>query len=406
MVLAALTLAVSAAWVGGFIAVRLHQARVIGELVAGLLLGPTLFGAVAPEAFSVVFPADVVGSLAVVAELGLVFFVFLVGLEFDPDELRGQGSRTAAVSVASIIVPFTLGVLVAPWVHGQVGERSDLRSYAVFIGLAMAITAFPVLVRILDSLGLTHTRIGALVVACAGIGDVVAWILLAVAVAMATAGSALDVVRTVVLTAVFAVVVLTVVRPVLARFERPGLPVIVAGTLLAAWITERIGVSVILGAFLFGLVVPRGSIAGSVDRALRPVTTTVLLPVFFVTVGLATQVGSLDTVQLWLVAVAVVGVAAIGKILAGAGAARATGESLGSALAVGSLLNARGLTEIVILTIGLEVAVIGPTTFTIMVLMAIVTTIAAGPLARRFLGLGPPGSSGDRSGLVTPSADR
>ncbi|MFZ4517175.1 MAG: cation:proton antiporter [Microthrixaceae bacterium] len=384
LILLSLAVVVLVAWAGGRVAVRLGQPQVVGELVAGLALGPSLLGAVAPGVSRTLFTGPVVSDLQAVAEVGLVLFMFLVGLEFDTGELRGQGRRAAVISLSSVAVPFAVGVAIAPWFHRTTGDPSDLAAFTIFIGAAMSITAFPVLVRILQDLGLAGGRLGTLVVACAAIDDVVAWILLTVAVAVARADGATEVVRTVVLAAAFAGVLVAVVRPVLARVGRIALAPAVAGAFLAAWITDEIGVSVILGAFLAGVAVPRGDAAQRLDRLLAPVTRSVLLPVFFVVVGLSTEVGRLDEPVLWIVALAVLVAASVGKFGGAAVAARATGERWPDALSVGALMNARGLTEVVILTIGRELGVLGPSAFTIMVLMAIITTVASGPLVRRF----------------------
>ncbi len=413
--LLALAVVVAAAQVGGAVATRLRQPRVIGELLAGLILGPSAVGAVAPGYLELLFPDEVVVRLEFVAELGLVLFVTLVGVEFDRAQLRGQGRRAVVVSLVSIVVPFALGLTVAGWIGRTTGEAVDPAAYAVFLGAAMAVTAFPVLVRILESLGISRAPLGTLVIACAGVDDVVAWVLLAISVAVATSGAPGEVVGTVVLAAGFAVVVLGVLRPALARLPRVPLPLVVLLSLGGAWATDRIGVSVVFGAFLVGLAVPRGETAAHVERMLAPFTTTVLLPAFFVVVGLATRVGSIDSVDLWIVTLLVVVIASVGKFGGAAVAARATGSTWADALAIGSLMNARGLTEVVVLTIGIELAVIGPTTFTIMVLMAVITTVAAGPLARRFLGSDPgpdPSSSAGSvgpsgsDGLIPPTGDR
>lgn len=382
----ALAVVVAFAHLVGSLADRLDQPRVVGELIAGLVLGPSVLGALAPQIDARLFPPEVVDRLAFVGELGLVLFVTSVGLAFDGSHLRRQGRTALAVSLVSILVPFALGVGIAPWVRAATGEGTDPAAFALFMGAAMAITAFPVLVRILDALDLTGTRLGTLVVACAGVDDVVAWVLLSVAVAVATSAGALGVLGTVVASVLLVGAVLLVLRPLLARLPRVPLAVAVSLALGGAWLSDLIGVSVILGAFLVGAALPRGEAVERVERQLGPVTRSVLLPVFFVIVGRSTELGSLDGPGLWLLALAVLVVASLGKLGGAAVAARVSGESWPDALGIGSLMNARGLTEVVVLTVGLELGVIGTATFTIMVLMALVTTVAAGPLARWFVG--------------------
>lgn len=372
----------------GWLVARIGQPRVLGEIAAGILLGPSLVGAVWPEATAYLFPAEVRGGLGAVAQLGLVFFMFLVGLDLDASHLRGQGRRAVVISHTSIVLPFAFGSLLALWFHPRVGGDTPVLSFSLFIGIAMAITAFPVLARILQESGLHCTRIGALALTCAAIDDVTAWCALAAVVAVAGASGWADTAVTVMATAGFVVAMFLVVRPVLARVGAISMPGAVAFALLSAWVTELIGIHAIFGAFLAGFVIPRGRTASNeLSTVLEPVTTSVLLPVFFAVVGLSTRFGLLDSVERWAILGLVVVVAVAGKLGGSALAARLLGESWNSAVTLGVLMNTRGLTELVILTVGLELGVIDETMFTIMVLMALVTTFMAGP-ALRLLGQG------------------
>jgi Kef-type K+ transport system membrane component KefB len=365
----------------GWLISRIGQPRVQGEILAGILLGPSLLGLVWPEAVDYVFPDEIVGALQVLAKIGLVLFMFLVGLELDLDKLRGHGRKAVFISHASIVVPIALGSLLALWLYPRLGQGVDRLGFILFMGAAMAITAFPVLARVLQETGLYRTRVGVLTVTCAAVDDVTAWCVLTVVVAVVRSTGPLDAVQIVGLSLIFLVVMLKVVRPALARL--PGLPVwaALALALVSAWITEEIGIHAIFGAFMAGAVVPRRpEVQIEIHDRLETSTLTLLLPIFFVVVGLATRVDMLDSAYLWGLTAIVVAVAIAGKWGGSMLAARATGETWRDAAAIGVLMNTRGLTELVILTVGLELGVITTTVFTIMVLMALVTTLMATPI--------------------------
>ena len=374
---------VVATWVVGGLVARLRQPRVLGEIAAGIMLGPSLLGLVWPEATGYLFPGEVLGGLKAISQLGLVIFMFLVGLDLETSHLRGQGHRALVISHTSIIVPFGLGSLAALWLHHRVGGGTSLLSFSLFIGIAMAITAFPVLARILQESGLNRTRIGALALTCAAIDDVTAWCALAAVVAVASSSGWGDTGATVVATIGFVGAMLVVVRPQVAKLGALSVPGAVAFALISAWITELIGIHAIFGAFLAGFVIPHDRADSKrLSAVLEPLTTSVLLPVFFAVVGLSTRFGLLDSVERWAMLGLVLVVAVAGKLGGSAVAARVLGESWNDALTLGVLMNTRGLTELVILTVGLELGVIGETMFTIMVLMALVTTFMAGPALR------------------------
>ncbi|WP_421118394.1 cation:proton antiporter [Aquihabitans daechungensis] len=372
------------AYLGGAVARRVGQPRVLGEIMAGIVLGPSVLGAIWPEATAALFPAELLPWLKALAEIGLVLFMFLVGVELDRNHLRGQGHRAVVVSHASIIAPFAMGFALGWWMHPIVGGHSSDVAFSLFVGAAMAVTAFPVLARILQETGLDRTRVGAMTLACAAVDDVTAWCILAVVLAVAQGTGAGPVGVTVAASLAFVAVMWLVVRPLLARRSDVPIALAIGIALAAAWVTDVIGIHAIFGAFLAGVVMPRGP--GDrivlVDR-LEVAIGTLLLPVFFMMVGLSTELGLVDTAQLWVLTAAVIAVAVAGK-LGGAGlAARAVGESWRDAWTIGVLMNTRGLTEIVILSVGLERGIINETMFTIMVLMALATTFAAVPLLRR-----------------------
>jgi Kef-type K+ transport system membrane component KefB len=364
----------------GWLAARIGQPRVHGEILAGILLGPSLLGLIWPEALDYVFPDEVVGALKILAQIGLVVFMFLIGLELDLDKLRGHGHKAVFISHASIIVPIALGALVAWWLYPRLGDGVDQLGFTLFMGAAMAITAFPVLARVLQETGLYRTRVGVLTVTCAAVDDVTAWCVLAVVVAVVKSTGPMDAVQIIGLSLLFLFVMLKVVRPFLMRQAELPVWAALALALIGAWITEEIGIHAIFGAFMAGAVIPRRpEIQMEIHDKLETTTLTLLLPIFFVVVGLATRVDMLDSLYLWGITAVVVAAAIAGKWGGSMLAARATGESWQDAAAIGVLMNTRGLTELVILTVGLELGVITTTVFTIMVLMALVTTLMATP---------------------------
>jgi Kef-type K+ transport system membrane component KefB len=380
--LLALAVVVLAARAGGALAQRVGQPPVMGEIVVGLVLGPSALGAAWPALQGELFPTEVIGWLQPVAQIGLVLFMFLVGAELHLDDLAGQGHRAVAVSHTSIVVPFALGAGLGWLVHPTVGDAVEQLPFALFVGAAMAVTAFPVLARILKETGLDRTPVGALALACAAIDDITAWGLLAVVLATSQGEGLGEVAVTFAVAAAFILVMLRGVRPLL-RDRDLDLPVLLGLALGSAWVTEAIGVHAIFGAFLAGVIVPRREATLGRVSSVEPLLRALLLPVFFVVVGLSTDLGRIDAVGR-LAVLALVLVVAVGGKLGGAYvAARVTGASRSDAFTLGVLMNTRGLTEIVILTVGLEAGLIGPTMFAIMVVMALATTFMAAPLLRR-----------------------
>jgi Kef-type K+ transport system membrane component KefB len=381
--LLAVAVAVVAARVLGWGAVRLRQPRVIGEVLAGIMLGPSLLGALWPAATEYLFPVQVMPGLKALAQLGLVLFMFLVGVELEPGLLRGRGRTVAYVELGSLVIPFGLGAASALWLYPRFGTGTDRLSFVLFIGVAMAITAFPVLVRILQDTGLAGTPVGAIAVAAAALDDVTAWCLLAGAVAVTASSGPGEVLVVAALAVAFVLVMVLVVRPVLARAGSVSLPVAVAVALLSAWVTELVGVHAVFGAFVAGVVMPTDrAVRSRLEDQLTTVTTSVLLPVFFVVVGVSVRIDRLNSLYLWGVTALVVLVATVGKMVGATGGALLSGTSRRDALTLGVLMNTRGLTEIVILTVGLELGVIDTTMFSIGVVMALATTVIASPLLR------------------------
>jgi Kef-type K+ transport system membrane component KefB len=385
----------------GRLARRVGQPAVIGEIVAGILLGPTLLGALPGDLDTLLFPPDIRPFLNVLAQLGLVLFMFLIGLEVDLSFMRGREKVAVSVSLASILLPFALGVLLAAYLHtnhdvftAEDGTTSAIgfAGFALFLGVAMSITAFPVLARILAERQMHRIPTGALALACAAVDDVLAWCLLAVVVAIVAASSFSGVVLILGLSVVFALVMFLVVKPLLrvlvTRYERLGqlTPEMLAGVLIgilaSAWVAEEIGIHFIFGAFLFGVVMPRKGAARLnheiVDR-LEQVSVLLLLPVFFVVTGLNVDVGAIDLRGVGELALILL-VAISGKFIGAYAAARAQKVPRRQAGALATLMNTRGLTELVILNIGVQQGVLDGEMFTLMVIMALVTTGMASPL--------------------------
>jgi K+:H+ antiporter len=372
---------------------KIGQPRVMGEVIAGILLGPTLLGAVAPEVKDYLFPADIVPLISAVAQVGLAFYLFLVGMELEPTVLRRQIARAAIVSNASVAFPLALGLLLALPLYTTLAPDKDYLPFALFIGVSMSITAFPVLARILIERRMLKGRVGVLAISSAAVDDVTAWALLALATAVAGSGSGLEAVRVVALAAVFTAGMVLVARPLLGRvsvaYDEAGfvpplwIAVIFVGVLLSAYVSQQIGIAAIFGAFVVGLIMPRrAGLTDDVSRRLEDFVVTVLLPLFFVVTGLRTEVGDLNRLDYWLLGLLILAVAVIGKWVGAMAAARFSGMSLRESTAVGALMNTRGLTELIVLNIGLDLGLITPALFTILVLMALVTTFMAGPVLR------------------------
>jgi Kef-type K+ transport system membrane component KefB len=370
------------------------QPPVIGEVIGGVLLGPSLLGAVAPDAYLFILPPSVVPFLGVVAQLGVVLYMFLIGLDLDSDLLRGHVHATVAISHASIVLPFVMGATLALYLYPRLSTSEvPFTSFALFLGIAMSITAFPVLARILSDLGMSKSPLGAMALTCAAVDDVTAWCLLAlvVGVVQAAAGRALLVT---VLTLGFIVVMLGLVRPIAARLAvsgnreptRGAVALTIAALLVAALVAEAIGVHAIFGAFLLGAVIPHDSrLARTLSGNLQDLVTILLLPAFFAFAGMRTEIGLLSGWGAWIICGLIIVVATMGKVGGALVAGRATGLSWRDSAGLGVLMNTRGLMQLIVLNVGLDLGVISPTLFTMMVLMALVTTMATTPILRRLV---------------------
>lgn len=392
MLLLALAVTILSARLFGALARRLGQPAVMGEMLGGVLLGPTLFGGAVTRA---IFPAEVRPALSTLATIGVCVFMFLVGLHLDHRLLRGQGRIATTVSLSAIALPFGLGVLLALHLVGS-HPTGDRLVFALFLGTAMSVTAFPVLARILTDRGLIDTPIGGLALACAAVDDVLAWSLLAVVAALAGDG---DHAWRVLLAVPFAVLMLKVVRPLLARpavrrwgggrwsgrWAGAGVLVAVAGGLLAsATATHAMGLHAIFGAFLFGVVMPRegaAALRGRTVPGIEKVVAWVLLPVFFVAAGIKVDLSGMDGAALGELALIML-VAIGGKCVGAYAGARFNRVRSRHSAVLAILINTRGLTELIVLTIGLQLAVLDQSLYSLMVVMALGTTAMAGVLLR------------------------
>ena len=376
----------------GWVAARVRQPQVVGEMVAGFLMGPSFFGWVFPALQAQLFPPDNFRILFVVSQLGLVLFMFCVGLDFRPDLLLKHGRRAAAVSTAGIVVPFALGAYLATVLFERpdfFGEGVTLFHAVLFVGAAMAITAFPMLARIIHERGIAGTNLGTLTLAAGAMDDAAAWIILAVVVGSFT-GSQLVAIGAAAGAILYVAAVIFVGRPLLHRLndaaERQGavtpwmLATTLGGVAFAAWFTDTVGIYAVFGAFVLGAATPRGLLSSELRRLVEPVTATLLVPLFFVYTGLNSRLDLVNSAWLWVVTLLVFVAACAGKGIACWLAARLTGASNREALGVATLMNARGMMELILVTIGLQHGLITPTLFTILVVMTIATTLMAGPL--------------------------
>ncbi|MFF7180212.1 cation:proton antiporter [Streptomyces sp. NPDC008121] len=378
---------------------RLHQPPVVAEIAAGLMLGPSLLGLLPGDLPALIFPPEARPALSALAQVGLALFMFLAGWELDLGRLRGRTRSVGSTAVMAMAVPFVVGAGAAALLYGSTApDGVDADIFVLYMATAFSITAFPVLARIIRDRALGHTRVGAMAMACAAAGDVVAWCVLVLVVALAGSGGTGDFFAVLALTALYAAVMVLVVRPLLHRTLRAATPgrqetgvrlvLIVAGVFLSSYATSWIGIHAIFGAFAFGLVMPRSSEPRLHQQLATPLekTSSLLLPVFFVITGLSVDIGGLGASGL-LALLLVLAAAVIGKYAGAAIPARLSGMSWRDAGAFGTLMNTRGLTELVILGVGRELGLIGPELFTMMVLMALATTAMAGPLLR-LLGVG------------------
>lgn len=375
----------------GFICKKIKQPTVIGEIVAGIFLGPSFIGHYFPEFSGFLFPKQSLSNLQFLSQIGLILFMFIVGMELDLKMLRNKAKDAVIISHASIIFPFTLGMGLAYYIYQTFAPPTiNFLSFALFIGISMSITAFPVLARIVQEKGLTKTKLGTIVITCAAADDITAWCILAAVIAIVKAGSILSSLFTIVMALAYVIIMLKLVRPFLKNVgdkysNKEGLSKPVVGMffiilLLSSYITEVIGIHALFGAFMAGVIMPATANFRSIFiEKVEDVSLVLLLPLFFVFTGLRTEIGLLNEPYLWQICALIVCVAITGKFVGSALAAKFVGQSWRESLMIGALMNTRGLMELIVLNIGYDLGVLNPAVFAMMVIMALVTTFMTAP---------------------------
>jgi len=369
----------------------IHQPPVMGEMIAGIVLGPSVLGFIYPDALTFLFPASSLETLRLLSQIGVVLFMFIVGMELNVQHLREKGSAAVMISHASIIVPFLLGSALSLFLYRDFAPAgTSFNAFALFIGVAMSITAFPVLARILEDRNLTQTTLGSIALTCAAVDDVTAWCILALVIALVKSTGLGSSALTIGLTLVFAVVMILLVRPQLARVikepdsqqhRRRLIPIILAFVLGCALITETIGIHALFGAFIAGVVMPPSTeFRIFLKDKLEAFSAYALLPLFFAFTGLRTQVSLLNDWHGWLMCAVIILVAIAGKLGGSMLMSRWTGMTWTQSFSIGVLMNTRGLVELVVLNIGYDLGILSGRIFAMMVLMALVTTFMTGPL--------------------------
>ncbi|HTG66547.1 MAG TPA: cation:proton antiporter, partial [Flavobacterium sp.] len=391
ILLAQIVMIILVARVFGWVFKKIAQPTVIGEIIAGIVLGPSLLGMYFPEFSAALFPTESLGNLKFLSQIGLILFMFVIGMELDVKVLKNKASEAIVISHASIIIPFSMGIGLSYFVYNQFApEGVEFLSFSLFMGIAMSITAFPVLARIVQERGIHKTRLGAIVITCAAADDITAWCLLAVVIAIVKAGDFVGSLYVISLSLLYVLAMFFIVKPFLKRIgdlyaekENIGKPVMAIFFLLliiSSYTTEVIGIHALFGGFMMGAIMPDiAKFRMIFIEKVEDVSVILLLPLFFVFTGLNTQVGLINDVYLWKVTAGIIAVAVIGKFLGSALAARFVGQSWYDSLTIGALMNTRGLMELIVLNIGLELKVLTPEVFTMMVIMALVTTFMTGP---------------------------
>ncbi len=375
----------------GWVFRKIGQPSVIGEIIAGIVLGPSLLGMYFPEFSTALFPKESLGNLQFLSQIGLILFMFVIGMELDLKALQNKAHEAVVISHASIILPFALGIGLAYFMYASFAPANiGFTSFGLFLGIAMSITAFPVLARIVQERGIQKTKLGHIVITCAAADDITAWCILAAVIAIVKAGSFVTSLYTIGMAVTYVFLMLKLVRPFLKRvgdlnasresLNKPVVAIFFLTLIISAYVAETIGIHALFGAFMAGAIMPdnerfRNIFIGKVED----VSVILLLPLFFVFTGLRTQIGLLNDVHLWEVTGVIILVAVTGKFLGSAIAARFVGQSWKESLSIGALMNTRGLMELVVLNIGYDLGVLSTSVFTMMVIMALVTTFMTGP---------------------------
>jgi Kef-type K+ transport system membrane component KefB len=376
----------------GWFMIKFHQPVVIGEILAGILLGPSLLGTFFPGFSSFLFPIESFNNLQILSQIGLIMFMFIIGMELDLTMIRKSAASAVVISHASIVFPYFLGVGLAYFLYKSYAPSNiTFIAFALFMGIAMSITAFPVLARIVQERNLTKTKLGALAITCAAVDDVTAWCLLAIVIAIAKATAMMNALVSILLTVTYILFMFYFVKPILTKvahkyFTRETIhknivALIFAFLLLSAFLTEVIGIHALFGAFMAGVVMPSNSKFRLVFvQKIEDFSLVLLLPLFFVLTGLRTQIGLLNDPHMWMVCSVVILTAIVGKFVGGSLAARFVGQPWKDSLLLGTLMNTRGLMELIVLNIGFELGILSAEIFAMLVIMALATTLLTGPL--------------------------
>ena len=375
----------------GWVFKKIGQPSVIGEIIAGIVLGPSLLGMYFPEFSAALFPLESLGNLKFLSQIGLILFMFVIGMELDLKVLKNKANEAVVISHASIVIPFALGIGLAYFVYNRFApEGVKFLSFSLFMGIAMSITAFPVLARIVQERGIHKTRLGAIVITCAAADDITAWCMLAVVIAIVKAGTFVSSLYIIMLAVLYVIAMLFIVKPFLKRIGdlygskesiiKPVVAIFFLVLILSSYATEVIGIHALFGAFMAGAIMPDVPKFRTIfiDKV-EDVSVILLLPLFFVFTGLKTEIGLINDPYLWKITGFIILVAVVGKFFGSALAAKFVGQNWRDSLTIGALMNTRGLMELIVLNIGLELKVLTPEVFTMMVIMALVTTFMTGP---------------------------
>ena len=375
----------------GFLFNKINQPAVIGEIVAGIVLGPSVIGLLFPQFSHFIFPVASLGNLQFLSQVGLVLFMFVIGMELDLSVVAKQAFGAVVISHASIIIPYTLGMGLAFFLYNEFAPANiSFLSFALFMGIAMSITAFPVLARIIQEKGLTKTKLGALALTCAAADDVTAWCILAAVIAIVKAGSSVSALYTIAVAICYVLMMLFVIKPLLKKLgneyaktetiKKSVMAFVFILLLISAYSTEIIGIHALFGAFLAGVVMPpQLQFRKMVINKIEDVSIVLLLPLFFVFTGLRTQIGLLSNAHLWITCAWIILIAVAGKFGGSTLSAKIVGQSWKDSLSIGALMNTRGLMELIVLNIGYDLGILSPEIFAMLVLMALITTFMTGP---------------------------
>ncbi|GAA3753453.1 MULTISPECIES: cation:proton antiporter [Flavobacterium] len=370
---------------------KIGQPSVIGEMIAGIVLGPSLVGMYFPEFSAALFPKESLGNLQFLSQIGLILFMFVIGMELDLKVLKNKAHDAVVISHASIVIPFALGLSLAFFIYETYAPLGvEFSSFGLFMGIAMSITAFPVLARIVQERGMQKTKLGTIAITCAAADDITAWCILAVVIAIVKAGSLSSSLYVIGMAILYVIIMLKIVRPFLKRvgdlnatresLNKPVVAIFFITLLISAYASELIGIHALFGAFLAGAIMPENNkFRNLFIEKVEDVSIIVLLPLFFVFTGLRTQIGLLNDPELWKITGLIILVAVVGKFFGSALAAKFMGQNWKDSLAIGALMNTRGLMELVVLNIGYDLGVLSAEIFTMMVIMALVTTFMTGP---------------------------